>query len=77
VGGQIPTGARIVAIADAWDAMVSDRPYRVGLEREEAVGRLRAGSGKQWDADMIPIFLALLDDGLVQRVTDSQLAATV
>jgi putative two-component system response regulator len=77
VGGQVPTGARIVAIADAWDAMVSDRPYRVGLEREEAVGRLRSGSGKQWDADMIPIFLALLDDGLVQRVTDSQLAATV
>jgi putative two-component system response regulator len=76
VGGQIPVGARIVAIADAWDAMVSDRPYRAGLDPEEAKGRLRASAGKQWDAEMIGIFLALLDDGLVQRVTDAQLAVT-
>jgi putative two-component system response regulator len=76
VGRDIPVGARIVAIADAWDAMVSDRPYRAGLDPDEAIRRLRASSGKQWDAEMVEIFLALLDDGLVGRVTDSQLAAT-
>jgi putative two-component system response regulator len=76
VGNEIPVGARIVAIADAWDAMVSDRPYRAGLDPDEAIRRLRAGSGQQWDAEMSHMFLALLDDGLVQRVTDSQLVAT-
>lgn len=75
-GGQIPVGARIVAIADAWDAMVSDRPYRAGLDQEEARHRLRTGSGTQWDAEMVQIFVALLDGGVVRRVTESQLAAT-
>jgi putative two-component system response regulator len=75
LGAGIPTGARIVAIADAWDAMVSDRPYRAGLDREEATRRLRAGAATQWDEAMIRIFLSLLDRGLVERVTESQLAA--
>jgi putative two-component system response regulator len=73
---DIPTGARIVAIADAWDAMVSDRPYRAGLDPEEALRRLRAGAGKQWDAAMVQIFIALIDDGIVQRVTGTRLAAS-
>jgi putative two-component system response regulator len=76
VGAQIPVGARMVAIGDAWDAMVSDRPYRAGLDQEEARRRLTTGSGTQWDAGMVHIFVALLDDGIVRRVTDSQLAAT-
>jgi len=77
LGSEIPLGARIVAIADAWDAMVSDRPYRAGLDPEEALRRLRASAGKQWDAALVPIFLTLLDGGLAQRVTDVRLAATV
>ena len=76
-GPDIPTGARIVAIADAWDAMVSDRPYRAGLDPDDAVRQLRGGAGKQWDAEMVQLFLALLDDGIVQRVTGARLAATV
>src|SRR6267142_488521 len=75
-GGDIPLGARIVAGADAWDAMTSDRPYRAGLDPEEALRRLRAGSGKQWDAGLVHTFLDLLEDGLSQRVTDARLAAT-
>ena len=75
-GAAIPMGARIVAVADAWDAMVSDRPYRAGLDREEAMRRLRQGAGAQWDAEMIQIFLALLEDGLAERVTKVQLAVT-
>ncbi len=75
-GSEIPLGARIVAIADGWDAMVSDRPYRAGLDPEEALRRLRANAGKQWDAAMVQTFLTLLDDGLAQQVTDARLATT-
>jgi putative two-component system response regulator len=75
VGQAIPLGARIVAIADAWDAMVSDRPYRRGLDRAEARSRLDAGAGAQWDAGLVEIFAALLDDGLQDRVLDGQLLA--
>jgi putative two-component system response regulator len=74
-GRDIPIGARITAIADGWDAMVSDRPYRLGLEHDEAVRRLRAGAGLQWDAGLVRVFLELLDGGITQRVTESQLAA--
>ena len=74
-GSAIPLGARIVAIADAWDAMVSDRPYRAGLGCDEARRRLGSGSGKQWDAAFVEIFAGLLDAGLQDRVTDRQLAA--
>ena len=73
-GRDIPIGARITAIADGWDAMVSDRPYRAGLEHDEAVRRLRAGAGSQWDAGLVRVFLDLLDGGITQRVTESQLA---
>jgi putative two-component system response regulator len=72
---DIPLGARIAAISDAWDAMVSDRPYRAGLGADEAISRLRGGAGKQWDAGLVRVFLELIDDGLAERVTRSQLAA--
>jgi putative two-component system response regulator len=74
-GTDIPIGARITAIADAWDAMVSDRPYRAGLDEEEAIRRLRQGAGAQWDASFVRLFLDLLEGGLRQRVTETQLAA--
>lgn len=74
-GADIPIGARITAIADSWDAMVSDRPYRAGLEEDEALRRLRQGSGTQWDAGLAHVFIDLLDGGLTQRVTRTQLAA--
>ena len=74
-GTDIPIGARITAIADGWDAMVSDRPYRAGLDEEEAIRRLRQGAGAQWDAGLVRVFVDLLDGGLTRRVTESQLAA--
>jgi putative two-component system response regulator len=70
-GADIPLGARIVAIADSFDAMVSDRPYRRGLAHDEVVSRLRAGAGRQWDPLFVEIFLDLLGrrvfDGLVRE----------
>jgi putative two-component system response regulator len=74
-GRDIPLAARIAAIADAWDAMVSDRPYRRGLDEEEALRRLRQGAGSQWDAGLVRVFVDLLDGGLTRRVTETQLAA--
>jgi len=69
---EIPLGARVAAIADGWDAMVSDRPYRAGLERDEAIGRLRGGAGTQWDAEFVGHFLELLDHGVSERVLAAQ-----
>jgi putative two-component system response regulator len=74
-GNDIPLGARIAAISDAWDAMVSDRPYRAGLGTDEALSRLRGGAGKQWDNGLVRVFLELIDGGIAERVTRSQLAA--
>lgn len=68
---DIPMAARIVAVADAWDAMVSDRPYRAGLEVDAALGQLRAGSGSQWDAEVVDAMLDLIDSGALARVADS------
>ena len=48
-GEQIPLLARIVAVADAFDAMRSDRPYRQGMPDEKLDAIIRAGAGKQWD----------------------------
>jgi putative two-component system response regulator len=75
VGPEIPIGARIAAISDAWDAMVSDRPYRAGLGPEEARSRIVAGRGSQWDAELVQVFLSLVDGGTIDRVTASQAVA--
>lgn len=57
-GEQIPLMARILSIADAYDAMLSPRPYRPALEPEEAQENLRQGAGAQWDPHLIDVFLA-------------------
>lgn len=62
-GEEIPIGARIVAIVDAYDAMTTDRPYRRALSRERALQRLRARRGVQWDPDLTAIFLELVEGG--------------
>ena len=51
-GGQISLAARIVSISDAFDAMTSVRPYRKGMSLEEALSRIEAGAGSQFDADL-------------------------
>ncbi len=65
---DIPLSGRIAAVADAWDAMVSDRPYRAGLEIDEALRRLRGGAGTQWDPAHVEVFLRLLDRGIMAEV---------
>jgi cyclic di-GMP phosphodiesterase len=62
LGGEaIPLFARIIAIADAFVAMTSDRPYRQRRSREDTLQTLRQGAGKQWDAALLARFLPLVE----------------
>ncbi len=60
-GTQIPISARIVAVADAWDAMTTDRPYREALPAEEAKEELRKGKGTQFDPKVVDAFLKAIE----------------
>jgi HD-GYP domain-containing protein (c-di-GMP phosphodiesterase class II) len=60
-GDAIPVFARIIAIADAFVAITSDRPYRQRRSKQEAMEILRQGAGKQWDAELVQRFLSLLE----------------
>jgi HD-GYP domain-containing protein (c-di-GMP phosphodiesterase class II) len=56
-GEQIPLMARILAVADAFSALTTDRPYRKGMPPGRALGVLEAGAGAQWDAECVAAFL--------------------
>jgi len=57
-GREIPLLARIVSVCDAFDALVNDRPYRARLSAEEAVAILHAGAGRQWDSELVEVFVS-------------------
>ncbi|HVX13735.1 MAG TPA: HD-GYP domain-containing protein [Pirellulales bacterium] len=61
-GEDIPYLARIVAVADSYDAMASDRPYRSGMADERLDEIIRAGAGQQWDANVVKAFFRARDD---------------
>ena len=63
-GEEIPLGSRIIAIADAFDSMVSNRAYRKSLTVEEAVENIKRGAGEQFDPNLVQIFLNILPDAL-------------
>lgn len=58
-GNQIPLGARILAVCDAFDAMCSDRPYRKALPPEAALAELKEGIGSQFDPLVIKVFFKI------------------
>lgn len=58
-GKEIPLGARIVAIADVYQALTSDRPYRRAYSQEEALKIIEEGSGSQFDPELVIVFLDL------------------
>ena len=58
-GREIPIGARIVSVIDAFDAMVAERPYKHGIPTEEALRRLAKDSGTHFDGDVVDIFLPM------------------
>jgi HD-GYP domain-containing protein (c-di-GMP phosphodiesterase class II) len=63
-GEEIPLGARIVLVCDAYHAMTSDRPYRASMSEADARAELRAGAGTQFDPRVVDNFLAVLDAGI-------------
>lgn len=60
-GHDIPLFGRIIAVADAFDAMTSDRPYRNGMKKEKALSILESGRGTQWDPEFVDIFIMLME----------------
>lgn len=59
---SIPLGARILAVADAYEAMTADRPYRRALSKEIAIGEIKKYSGQQFDPKIVEAFLEVVDD---------------
>ena len=65
-GEEIPLGSRIIAIADAYDAMTSNRAYRKSLTSQEAVKVLQTSAGKQFDPNLVDLFVSILPDALAE-----------
>ena len=61
-GEEIPLGSRIIAIADAYDSMVSQRAYRNSLTPQEAIEIIQQGAGKQFDPNLVQIFVSIMPD---------------
>jgi hypothetical protein len=70
---QIPLAARILAVADAFDAMSSDRPYRKCLPDDNVDRILRAGAGHQWDPQVVDAFFRVRED--IRRIYREEEAA--
>jgi HD-GYP domain-containing protein (c-di-GMP phosphodiesterase class II) len=67
-GDDIPIEARILAVADAYEAMTADRVYRSALGAEGARAELEAGAGSQFDPKVVSAFLKALDTGRARRL---------
>jgi small GTP-binding protein len=67
-GVGIPLGARIICVCDAYDAMVSDRPYRAAMSRGEALAELRVGAGTQFDPAVVDALVLELEGGALDDV---------
>ncbi len=65
---EIPIGARIVGLVDAFDAMIHDRPYRPALEIESALLEVLSEAGRQFDPDLVPLFVEVLDPVVQARL---------
>ncbi|BDU50231.1 HD-GYP domain-containing protein [Haliovirga abyssi] len=59
-GDYIPVGARILSLVDAYDAMISDRPYKEKMTEVEVISELEKGKGKQFDPKLVDIYLEIL-----------------
>ncbi|HIA55515.1 MAG TPA: response regulator [Candidatus Melainabacteria bacterium] len=63
VGDNIPLGARIILVADAYDAMTSDRPYRKAIGHERAIQELKKCAGRQFDPKIVEVLVRVLGEG--------------
>lgn len=63
-GADIPIGARIVSIVDAYEAMIAGRPYREAITHQQAIDELRRQAGVQFDPDLVEVFAVLFENGI-------------
>jgi diguanylate cyclase (GGDEF)-like protein len=75
-GEDIPDGARILALADAWDAMIAPRLYRRARSRADALTECRRGAGRQWSTEAVAALLDLWQEGLLADAEDATEAAS-
>jgi len=75
-GEEIPLEARILAIADSFEAMTSARPYRPALSHEEVLKELRQGAGTQFDPKLVEVFIGLVEAGFPEKVEIGQDSAS-
>ncbi|MGC8976165.1 MAG: HD domain-containing phosphohydrolase [Candidatus Ratteibacteria bacterium] len=66
-GEYIPVYAKIIAVADAYSAMTSERPYRKKMSKEEAIEELRRNAGRQFDKDIVEVFVDIISQKEVKN----------
>jgi len=67
---EIPFGARVIAVADSFDAMTSDRPYRKALSVNQAIQILLEGRGRQWDPNVVNAFVDMIINQIDEKSKD-------
>jgi HD-GYP domain-containing protein (c-di-GMP phosphodiesterase class II) len=60
---EIPLAARVFAVADSFDAMTSDRPYRGAMQVDRALAEIGGGAGTQFDPEVVRVFVRMIDEG--------------
>lgn len=70
-GLDIPPGARLLALVDTFDAMTSDRPYRPALDANKATEEITMMSGRQFDPDMVAVFMGCWKKGEIHKIMDN------
>ena len=68
-GDNIPLLGRVICIADSFDAMTTDRPYRKGLSLDQALYELQKNAGSQFDPELVEKFLSMVNDGKLESLT--------
>jgi putative two-component system response regulator len=63
-GTEIPIEGRLLAIVDVYDALTTDRPYRPAFPHRKVVNMLKEGSGSQFDPDLVPVFIKVIEERL-------------
>ena len=76
-GTDIPLGARIVAIADAYDAMIHDRPYKRAVSHDRAIEELQRHAGHQFDPELVALFCDLYEDHAPEPDLDRRAVVSV
>jgi HD-GYP domain-containing protein (c-di-GMP phosphodiesterase class II) len=66
-GNAIPLAARIVAVADSFNAMISKRPYREAMSVTQAINALMDGRGRQWDSAVVDVMLTVVKPHMIAQ----------